>query len=563
MRVWFGMVAATLWTGTLVGQGGIRFEVAVPRSVRAEPLTGRIFVGLAPSPTPEPRIAAYNSARQRDAKVPFFAIDVSGLAPGQIAVVDRRAIGFPYESLAKLPAGDYYVQAIVNVYTRFARADGKVVWAHMDQWEGQRWAFAPGNHYSETVRVRLDPKGSRTVRLTLARTIPPIADAPDDPWVKRIRIKSDILSRWWGHPIYLGATVLLPKGYDANPLLKYPTVFHHDHFSYDAPFGFTTTPPAPGPQLFAQMSREAGGKRESGYEFGKAWQGDDFPRMIAVKLQHPTPYFDDSYGVNSANNGPFGDAIHQELIPYLERQFRMIGKPYARVMTGGSTGGWISLALQIHYPDFYGGTWTLYPDPVDLRRYQLTNIYEDSSAFQVPNAPYGTPERPFQMDVAGQPKGNVRELSRMEEAQGTRGRSAGQIDAWNAAYGPTDADGYPRRLWDMRTGIIDREVAEHMRTGGYDLTHYLKQNWSRIGPSLVGKLRVFTGDMDHFYLAPSIYLLEEFLESTTTPYYAGEFGYGRPMKGHGWQPWSNAELIRIMAGQVARNAPPGEPQGWR
>ncbi len=557
-----GLVMIVLGSASGQAQSGIRFEVVVPASVRAEPLTGRIFVGIARSADPEPRIAAYYSARQRDAKVPFFAIDVDGLAPGKVAVVDNRAIGFPYESLTKLPAGDYYVQAIVNVYTRFGRADGKTVWAHMDEWDGQRWAFSPGNHYSETVKVRLDPKGSRPVRLILTKTVPPIEVAPDTRWVKRIKIESAILSKWWGHPIYLGATVLLPKGYDDNPNVKYPTVFHEDHFSLDAPFGFTTDPPAPGPQLFAQMAREAGGKRESGFEFGRAWLSDSLPRVIAVKLQHPTPYFDDSYGVNSANNGPFGDAIHQELIPELERRFRMIGKPYARVMTGGSTGGWISLALQIHYPDFYGGTWTLYPDPVDFRRYQLINIYEDTSAFRLPNAPYGTPERPFQMDVLGQPKGNIRELSRMEQAQGTRGRSAGQIDAWNVTYGPTDAEGYPRRLWDLKTGEIDREVAWYMRDHGYDLTEYLRRNWSRIGPSLVGKLRVFTGDMDHFYLAPSVYLLEEFLEGTTNPYYAGEFGYGRPMKGHGWQPWSNAELIRIMATQILKNAPPGEPTSW-
>ena len=561
-HLWLGGLAMVGLVQPTAAQRGTRIEVVVPRSVRAEPLTGRIFVGFAPTPTPEPRIAAYNSARQRDAKVPFFAIDVSGLASGAVAVVDSRAIGFPYESLRTLPAGDYYVQAIVNVYTRFDRADGKTIWAHMDQWEGQRWAFSPGNLYSETVKVHIGNRSGATVRLVLDRVVPPIAEPADDQWVKRIKIKSDILSKWWGHPIYLGATVLLPTGYDENPNLRYPTVYHEDHFSLEAPFGFTTSPPAPGPQLFAQMQKEAGGKKESGFEFGQAWMSGDLPRMIAVKLQHPTPYFDDSYGVNSANNGPFGDAIHQELIPYLESHFRMIGKPYARVMTGGSTGGWISLALQVHYPEFYGGTWTLYPDPVDFRRYQLTNIYEDTSAFRVPNAPYGMPERPFQQDVVGQAKGNVRELSRMEESQGTKGRSAGQIDAWNAAYGPTDRDGYPRRLWDMRTGLIDREVAFSMRDHGYDLGYYLQHNWAKIGPSLVGKLRVFTGEMDHFYLAPSVYLLEEFLTSTKAPAFGGEFGYGRPMKGHGWQPWSNAELIRIMADQVARNTPPGEGRAW-
>jgi len=543
---------------------GIRVTVSIPESVRAEPLTGRLFLAIAPSESPEPRIAAYNSARQRDGRVPYFAIDLDQLTAGTPVTIDRSAIGFPYPSLDQLPAGDYWVQAIVNVYTKFERADGHTIWAHMDQWEGQRWAFSPGNLYGKPVQVHLDPSGGSKLTLELTETVPPIEVPPDDPWVKRIKIQSEILTKWWGHPIFLGATVLLPKGYDEHPDRRYPVVFQEDHFSLDPPFGFTTTPPDPkAPALFSNLAREAGGKRESGYQFAQSWTGPGFPQMIAVKLQHPTPFFDDSYGVNSANNGPFGDAIHQELIPYLERTFRMIGAPYARVMTGGSTGGWISLALQAHYPDFYGGTWTLYPDPVDFRRYQLVNIYEDTSAFHVPNAPFGAPERPFQMSNMGQPMGNVRELSRMEETQGTRGRSAGQIDAWNAAYGPAGDDGYPRRLWDMKTGVIDRDVAYAMRDGGYDLTAYLREQWPRIGRKLVGKIHVYTGDMDQFYLAPSIYLLEEFLESTTQPYYDGEFGYGRPMKGHGWQPWTNADLLRIMAAHSAKNAPPGADRSWR
>ena len=560
---WPSAVLAVLLVG-LIGcgsNGGTEVQVSIPAAVRAEAMTGRLFLAFAPSDDPEPRIAAYNSARQRDGRVPYFAIDLDQLEAGAAAILDRSAIGYPYPSLDDLPPGDYWVQAIVNLYTQFEREDGNTVWAHMDQWEGQRWAFSPGNLYSKPMKVQLG-SGSR-VSLELTETVPPIEVPADDRWVKRIKIQSEILSKWWGHPIYLGATVLLPRDYEARPEQRFPVVFQEDHFSLDAPFGFTTTPPAPGPALFGEMLRAAGGERESGYEFAQSWMGPDSPQMIAVKLQHPTPFFDDSYGLNSANNGPFGDAIHQELIPYLERTFRMIGAPYARVMTGGSTGGWISLALQVHYPDFYGGTWTLYPDPVDFRRYQMVNIYEDTSAFLVPNAVFGAPERAFQMTTLGQPVGNVRELSRMEETQGTRGRSAGQIDAWNAAYGPVGADGYPRRLWDMRTGEIDRDVATSMRDGGFDLTHYLRENWAIIGPKLVGKIHVYTGDMDQFYLAPSVYLLEEFLEGTTDPYYAGEFGYGRPMKGHGWQPWSNAELMRIMAAHIADRTPAGADRSWR
>jgi hypothetical protein len=284
--------------------------------------------------------------------------------------------------------------------------------------------------------------------------------------------------------------------------------------------------------------------------------------MIAVTFQHPTPYFDDSYAVNSANNGPYGDAILTELIPYLEEHFRMIPEAYARVLTGGSTGGWESLALQVYHPEFFGGTWTFYPDPVDFRKYQLINIYEDDNAFIVPDSSPGAPERMFQRTPDGQPVGKVRQISQMEAASGTRGRSGAQIDIWNATYGPVGEDGYPRRLWDLETGVIDREVAHYMRDNGYDLRYYIEKNWSKIGPHLVGKIRLYNPEMDDFYLPLAVYLLEDFLESTTDPYYGGEVIHGRPMKGHGWQPMTYAELALMMAEHIAKNAPKGADKSW-
>lgn len=540
----------------------LRVEVSYAAGVHDGPLTGRLFLGLSPSADPEPRIAAYNSARQRDGRVPFFATDVADVEPGETMVIDAAADGYPYARLGELPPGDYWIQALVHVYTEYRRRDGHVVWAPQDQWEGQRWAFSPGNLISAPQRARVDPGSDTPIQLELTGEIPPIETPPDTAWVRRVKIRSRILSDWWGHPMYLGAVVLLPRGYDENPEMRYPVVFEADHFKLDPAFGFTTEPPSGEPQLFAQMMRESGGMRESGYDFQRAWTGDDFPRLIAVTIQHPTPFFDDSYGLNSANNGPYGDAIHKELIPYLEENFRMIGEPYARVLTGGSTGGWISLASQIHYPTFYGGTWTFYPDSVDFRRYQLIDIYEDESAFLVPDAVPGAPERMFQRTIEGQPVGSVRQLSQLERAQGSRGRSGGQIDAWNAAYGPTDADGYPRRLWNLETGVIDREVAHHMRDNGYDLRHYLEENWPRIGPDLVGKIRIYNPEMDQFYLPYAVYLLEEFLEGTTDPHYGGEFVHGRPMKGHLWSPFTNAELIRRMAEHISGNAPAGASTAW-
>jgi hypothetical protein len=251
-------------------------------------------------------------------------------------------------------------------------------------------------------------------------------------------------------------------------------------------------------------------------------------------------------------------------VPYVESHFRINKKPYARVLSGGSTGGWESLALQLYHPEFFGGTWTFFPDPIDFRRYQLIDAYADSNAFVVPNAAPGAPERMMQQSPEAQPVATMRSIAQMEYASGTHGRSAAQLDIWNATYGPVGDDGYPRQLFDLRTGKIDPTVATYMRDHGYDLRYYAEQNWPRIGPQLVGKLHILTGDMDDFYLAPAVYMFEDFLAATSNPHYTGDFRYGRPMKGHGWQPMTNADLLREMAAQIAKNAPAGEPTAsWR
>ena len=552
-------LAAGLAFLSACGEEPLQFEITLSESVAESPVTGRLFLSFAPEAEPEPRIAAYTSARRRNGQVPFFAVDIDALAPGRSVTVSSEMVGFPYSSLESLPPRAYFVQAVLHVYTKFERSDGHAIWAPMDQWEGQRWGFSPGNLVSPTVEITVPPSANPTGSLQLETALPAIEEPDDTEWVKRVKIESRLLTEFWGQPIHLGATVLLPKGFHEEPEHTYPAVYQMGHFDLNPPFGATPESMLPSPEvppLGWRPEVEAdwlwilGQQKESGFQFFESWTQDDFPRVLAIKLQHPTPFFDDSYGINSANNGPYGDAITTELIPHVEQMFRAIGQPHARVLTGGSTGGWISLAMQIQHPGFFGGAWVLYPDPVDFRRAQLIDIYADENAFLVPGAFMGAPERMFQRTVEGQPLGTIRQMSQLERAQGSRGRSGGQLDAWNAAYGPVGKDGYPMELWDKETGRINPEVAEYWRESGADLTHYLKQNWSRIGPDLVGKLFVINPEKDDFYLDASVYLLEEFLEGTTNPAYAGEFIHGRPQKGHGWQPWTNAELIRLMAAHM-------------
>jgi S-formylglutathione hydrolase FrmB len=350
--------------------------------------------------------------------------------------------------------------------------------------------------------------------------------------------------------------VLLPRDYEKHSEIFYPTIYTMIH---SVPFGFDPEPPSPGNH--AGVNPETG--LEDGYEFYRSWISDGFPRVIAVSFEQQTPFFPDSYSVNSANNGPYGDAIVREVIPYLERQFRMIPKPYARIVEGASTGGWQALALQLQHPDFFGGAWILQPDPVDFTRYLLVNIYEDENAFTVRTGPFTTAERPMRRTTEGQVVWTLRQLSQFEAVLGSRGRSGYQLQGWEAVYGPVGSDGYPRRLWDPLTGKINREVAEYMREHGYDLLEYTKRNWTTLGPKIRDKLHFFCGDMDNFYLNLAVYRFEEFLQQTENPHYPGQFTYGRPMKGHSWHAWTWAEMVREIAAYIRRNVPPGEDSaGW-
>lgn len=538
-------------------ESGPRFEISFSQSVSREPITGRVYVLIFKNKDKNPRLMRAFGHQPVSSQTgdPFFGMDVDRLKPGESIIVDSNAVGYPVESLKDLAEGDYYVQAVLHVYTECQRADGHVIWVPLDHWDGQHAGWAPGNLISEVGFFHLDPSKDFVIRLELTEIILPIEEPPDTEWIKRVKIRSDLLTEFWGHPIDIGATILVPEGYDEHPDVYYPVVYSQGHFSLQAPFGFS---PEPLEESEAEIERLKNRGIESGYDFYQSWISDDFPRLFAVTFQHPTPYFDDSYAVNSANNGPYADALLKELIPFLEQHFRMIPKGYARVLTGGSTGGYESLALQIHHPGYFGGTWTFYPDPIDFRHLFLINIYEDENSFVAPGYEWLNPERYAVRLADGQPIQSVKQLSQLIRALGSRGRSGEYLEAWEASFGPTAEDGYPKPLWDNQTGAIDREVARYWRDQGYDLVHYLKMNWAEIGPDLVGKIHLYVGDMDNYYFNLPVYALEEFLGSTDKPHYAGTFEYGRPLKEHGWHPMNQGEMLRLMADHITQSAPAGE-----
>src|SRR5687767_6541610 len=478
----------------------------------------------------------------------MFAVDLEQQPADRPAVIDASSLGYP-RPLAELPPGDYFVQAVINVYEEARRADGHRIWVPFNDGRQETFQISPGNLYSDVMPVRVGAGG--TIRLAVTNVIPPRTRPSDTEWVKRVQIQSRKLTAFWGRPIFINATVLLPRGYAEQTGTRYPAVYTLGH---TVPFSFSTD---------STRARGLGTINpvtgvETGYDFYRAWASADFPRVIAIGFEQQTPYFPDSYSVNSANNGPYGDAIVEEVIPALEEQFRIIRQPHARIVEGASTSGWQTLALILRNPDFFGGAWVLQPDPIDFTRYVTTNIYEDTNAFVLPLGPFQTGERGFQRTREGQSIHTMRELSRFESVLGSRGRSSFQLGAWEAVYGPTDADGYPKPLWNPRTGTIDKSVANYMRENGYDLRAYAAQHWATIGPKLQGKLHFFTGDMDDFYLNLAVYRFEEFLKSTTNPKSDADFTYGRPMKGHSWHAWTWADWIRLTAERIRASAPAAE-----
>ena len=486
-------------------------------------LDGRLILLISENADSEPRFQLRDDSKTCQG----FGMDVENWTAEQSLNFDMEAFGYPIPNFADLPSGDFYVQAVFHKYETFNRADGHVVKLPMDRGEGQQWNKAPGNLYSTPQKVSITDSGFPDLSIDLGEMIPPIKEPEDSKYIKHIKIKSELLSDFWGRDMYLGAHVLLPEGWDENPDVKYPLAIMHGHFPSDFG-GFKTTPPDPNmtPEYSERFKVEGYNimVEQEAYDFYKTWTGPDFPRVIAIEIQHPTPYYDDSYAVNSEAQGPYGDALTYELIPYIEKQFRGIGEGWSRFVYGGSTGGWEALAVQVKYPKEYGMCFAACPDPIDFRAYTLVNIYEDDNAYYK-EGPFRKTLVAGHRDYLGNVDATLRDMNYRELVLGTKGRSGQQWDIWEATYSPIGEDGYPKRIWDRITGEIDKEVAAYWKEN-FDLAYILKRDWSKHGEDWKNKIHLYCGDMDNYYLNNAVYLAEEMLKETSAPYYNGEVDYG-------------------------------------
>jgi len=530
MRHFLCAVAAGLCVVSAVSrveaQNSPSFQLSFPEARSSKPLDGRLLLMLSTDDSAEPRMQINDTPRSQM----VFGVTVDGWKPGQAATVDARATGYPVRSLKDVPPGDYTVQALLNVYQTFHRADGVTVKLAPDRGEGQHWNAAPGNLYSKPRKIHIAAVNV-PIAITMDQVIPPIAPIADTKYVRHLRIQSALLTKFWGMPMYLSAIVLVPEGFDEHPEAHYPLMIFHDHYVSDFS-DFRTTPPDPSLKPdYSERFHLTGYNRiqqEEAYKNYQKWVSPGFPRVLVAKLQHANPFYDDSYAVNSANLGPYGDAIETELIPALEKNFRGIGQGWARFLYGGSTGGWESLAVQMFYPDDYNGAFVACPDPVDFHAYMTVDLYSRKNAFYIEGV-HKDVEQPSMRNYLGQTLASFRDNARYEAALGDHGRSGEQFDIWQAVYGPVGPDGYPATIFDKETGEIDHKVAEYWKEH-YDLNAILQKNWNALGPKLQGKLHIYVGSADTYFLNNAVYLMEDFLKATgTTPgsvAYEGEVKYG-------------------------------------
>jgi len=506
-----------------------KFEITYPEKFSENGYDGRLLLMISNNNNAEPRFQINDSHHTQI----IFGIDVESWKSGETQIFDSNVYGYPIKSIGNLKEGEYYVQAFLHKYETFNLSTGYKVKLPKDQGEGQKWNISPKNLYSTPKKVKISKSG--TIKLSLENEISPIEPIKDSKYIKHVKIKSEMLSKFWGRDMFLQANVLVPHNFNKNSKVKYPLMIFHGHFP-NTFRGFRTEPPAAPKKDTIYNSRFGitGYKyiqEKEAYDLYKNWISDDFPRFIAIEIQHQNPYYDDSYAVNSANLGPYGDAITYELIPHVENLFNGVGEGWGRFLYGGSTGGWEALAVQVFYPSEYNGCFAACPDPIDFRAFTVVNIYEDENAYYH-KSDYKKTLRAGMRDGKGIIKSHLIDMNHREMVLGSKGRSGDQWDIWQAVFSPAGDDGYPKPIWDKKTGKIDKYVAEYWKEN-YDLSYILERDWNKIGNDLIGKLHIYCGDMDNYYLNNAVVLTEEFLESTKNPYYEGEVDYGN-LAEHCW-----------------------------
>jgi len=417
-----------------------KFKITQAVDLRQEAFTGRVYIFFQKTDKGEPR-----NGMNWFHPIPCIALDVENWRSGesiQLSAGTPKLLSFP-KPLGDLDLAGTSTQAVAR-FNPFDREIGS----------------AAGNGYGPA--VKLGDSAETPIEIAIDKLIPS-APFPDSDTCKELAVKSTLLSAFHDRNVTLRCAVQRPASYDTLPARRYPVILEVPGFG--------------GTHADAARRRPVQEMNQDGVEF------------IRVTLDPSCPLGHHVFA-DSANNGPVGRALIEELIPALDREYRTVPAATARFLTGHSSGGWSTLWLQTAYPDSFGGTWSTSPDPVDFQDFQRVNIYQ--------------PSVNLYRDELGQPRPLARDGSKvllwtqdfvdMETILG----DGGQMRSFEAVFSPRNPQGRPKNLWERRTGAIDRTVAEAWMR--YDIRLRLIQDWPTVGPRLNGKLHVFMGSEDTFYL---------------------------------------------------------------
>ncbi|MFT6203472.1 MAG: hypothetical protein ACI9V1_000619 [Spirosomataceae bacterium] len=467
------------------GQSTVNFEVTVAEEVQnGFQSDGRMLIYISTKNNSEPR---YQSGM--DTESFMFGKNVSNWSESKPLVLNEHSNWTKTGSWGfdKVPNGIYYVQAVWN-----------------QSGDKESRSNVAGNLYSEPIKVILGGS-TKNVSLRLNQVIES-REVVEHPLAKTFKMQSEILTKWWGKPITLMASVLLPNSYDQDSKKGYAVRYNV------AGYG----------GRYTRINRLVGNE-----SFMEWWESADAPQIITVFLDGEGP-FGDSYQLDSENSGPYGQALIDELMPKIEKEYGINPSPETRFVDGCSTGGWVSLALQLFYPESFNGCWSYSPDPVSFKKMQLVNVYDDENAFY---NKFGY-LRPSKRSVEGEPEFSIKQEIYSENVQGTSGTyitSGQQWGAWNALYSPKGTNGLPVPIFDPTTGEIDKTAAENWKK--YDLLLHTKNNWMELAPKIAGKINIWMGDMDNYYLNNAMRDFDDYIKSTTSPKSDAIIEFS-PTKGH-------------------------------
>ncbi len=483
---------------TLQAQPNFTFKIQVDPSQQAACLpTGRLLIHLTKQKENEPR-------NRSECAIGFTTQNWNPSKEIVVKTKDKSVNVFGFQKLKIKPGEKIYYQVVYK----------------QNENDGQE--NVAGNLYSEVDSIVYGEKIQGELRL---QYLIPESKIVQHRFVKSIQIESKLLSNFFGKPKKLKASILLPSTYYDNPGKSFPICYR-----------------ASG--LNGRWTAVNG--RISNKEFMDMWFAPNAPQVIYVYLDSEGP-FGDTYQVDSENNGPCGEALIKELIPAVEKEVGYDPATKNRYLAGCSTGGWIVVALQVFYPDFFDGAWSYSPDPLEFEHYGLINIYEDETIFY---NRFGYLQ-PGNRNVYGEPTRSMLEWISNENVNSrtnTYAVSGGQFGAYNAVFGPRGANGLPTLMFDPYTGKVDKAIAKEWEK--YDLKKYLAKNWASLGPKLQGKLWIWSGDCDGLFSNVSTRFFKEFIDKTTNPKSDAQISF-TAMAGH-CQEYSDEQVIKMIAAKTKK-----------